>query len=118
MMKLYRETTDWTTPNHTYLLTDNKQYMHGYIKLGAADVFVFKQPIRFDTRGRTFQFVSTYNQDAAESSAAVIEVQGSKGDKYYVKLDDTAAAECSCTGFKYRGECKHLAIARESLIYT
>lgn len=115
-MKLYRETTDWTTPNHTYLLTDNKQYMHGYIKLGSADVQLFKQPIRFDTRGRTFQFVSDYSQDAAESTATVVTVQGSKGDKYYVRLDDSTAS-CSCTGFKYRGECKHLEIARSSLLY-
>lgn len=114
-MKLYRETTDWTTPNHTYLLTDNKQYMHGYIKLGTADVQLFKQPIRFDTRGRSFQYVADYDEDDS-AAATVIEVQGSKGDKYYVTLDDSAAS-CSCTGFKYRGECKHLEIARSSLLY-
>ena len=115
-MKLYRETTNWSTPNHVYLLNDSKQYMHGYIQLGTADVKMFKAPIRFDTRGRTFQFVSAYNQDAAETSAAVVTVTGSKGDKYYVRLQDSAA-ECSCTGFKYRGECKHLEIARKALIY-
>lgn len=115
-MRLYRETTDWDTPNHTYLLDDSKQYMHGYIKLGAADVQMFKAPIRFSTRGRSFQFVSDYDLDAPASTAAVIEVQGSKGDKYYVTLDDSDAS-CSCTGFKYRGECKHLEIARKALIY-
>ena len=114
-MKLYRETTDWDTPNHTYLLSDTKQYMHGYIKQGCAELEMFKAPIRFDTRGRTFQFVSEYSQDDA-SQDVVIEVQGSKGDKYYVKLQDSAA-ECSCTGFKYRGECKHLEIARKALLY-
>jgi len=116
-MKLYKETTNWTTPNHTYLLNDSKQYMHGCIKLGSADVQLFKAPIRFDTRGRTFQFVSEYNQDAAESTVAVVTVTGSKGDKYYVTLDDSAAS-CSCTGFKYRRECKHIALAREGLIYV
>ena len=114
-MKLYRETTDWDTPNHTYLLSDTKQYMHGYIKQGCAELEMFKAPIRFDTRGRTFQYVSDYSQDDA-SQDVVIEVQGSKGDKYYVKLQDSAA-ECSCTGFKYRGECKHLEIARKALLY-
>jgi hypothetical protein len=114
-MKLYRETTNWTTPNHTYLLNDSKQYMHGYIQLGTAALRMFKAPIRFDIRGRTFQYVSDYSQDDA-GDAAVIEVQGSKGDKYYVRLQDSAA-ECSCTGFKYRGECKHLEIARKALIY-
>jgi hypothetical protein len=92
--------------------------MHGYIKLGSADVFMFKQPIRFDTRGRTFQFVSEYDADKNQDVAAVVTVQGSKGDKYYVRLEDSAAAECSCTGFKYRGECKHIALAREAVIYT
>ena len=114
-MKLYRETTDWDTPNHTYLLCDTKQYMHGYIKQGCAELEMFKAPIRFDTRGRTFQYVSDYSEDDA-SQDVVIEVQGSKGDKYYVKLQDSAA-ECSCTGFKYRGECKHIAATREKLLY-
>jgi len=116
-MKLYRETTNWTTPNHTYLLNDSKQYMHGYIKLGTAALRMFKAPIRFDTRGRTFQFVSEYAAENQDVAAAVVEVQGSKGDKYYVTLDDSAAS-CSCTGFKYRGECKHIALAREGLIYV
>jgi len=117
-MRLYKETTDWSTPNHVYLLSDSKQYMHGYIQLGTADIKMFKAPIRFDTRGRTFQFVSEYDADSpAESTAAVVTVTGSKGDKYYVRLEDSAA-ECSCTGFKYRGECKHVAIARETLIYV
>jgi hypothetical protein len=115
-MKLYRETTKWDTPNHTYLLNDSKQYMHGYIQLGTAALRMFKAPIRFDTRGRSFQYVSDYSQDDSSQDAAVIEVQGSKGDKYYVRLQDSAA-ECSCTGFKYRGECKHLEIARKALIY-
>jgi hypothetical protein len=115
-MRLYRETTDWDTPNHTYLLDDSKQYMHGYIKLGAADVEMFKSPIRFSTRGRSFQFVSAYNQDTPASTAAVIEVLGSKGDKYYVTLGDSDAS-CSCTGFKYRGECKHQDLARKALLY-
>ena len=118
-MKYFRETTDWNTPNHVYLLNDTKQYMHGYIQLGTADVKMFKAPIRFDTRGRSFQFVSEYNQDAAENQdvAAVVAVAGSKGDKYYVRLEDSAA-ECSCQGFKYRGECKHIAIAREMQLYV
>ena len=90
--------------------------MHGYIMLGSADMKLFKSPIRFDTRGRSFQYVSDYSQDDSAGDTAVIEVQGSKGDKYYVRLKDSAA-ECSCTGFKYRGECKHLEIARKALLY-
>ena len=116
-MKYFRETTDWKTPNHTYLLNDSKQYMHGYIQLGTTDVKMFKSPIRFDTRGRTFVFHSAYSADPVERNIVSVAVEGSKGTEYTVILEDSKSS-CDCTGFKYRGECKHLAIARETLLYV
>ena len=56
-MKLFRETTkDWAVPqaNHAYVLSDDKQWMYGYVKAGTRDLITLKNRIRFDTRYRTF----------------------------------------------------------------
>jgi DNA polymerase/3'-5' exonuclease PolX len=39
--------------------------------------------------------------------AKVIEVIGSKGDRYEVRVDGLRAS-CTCPGFKFRRECKHV----------
>ena len=118
-MILVQETTDWTTPNHTYILDDSRQYMHGYIKQGRADIEMFKTPIRFSTRGRSFHFIKKYNGMMQEDVKHIVSVQveGSKGNKYTVILEDSKSS-CDCTGFKYRGECKHIGLAREMLLYV
>ena len=116
-MNYFRETTDWNTPNHVYLLDDTKQYMHGYMVDGREPLQKFKAPIRFDTRGRTFVFHSAYADKPIERNIVSVTVAGSKGDLYTVILEDSTSS-CNCTGFKYRGECKHQALARETLIYV
>ena len=116
-MNYFRETTDWNTPNHVYLLDDTKQYMHGYMVDGREPLQKFKAPIRFDTRGRTFVFHSAYADKPIERNIVSVTVAGSKGDLYTVILEDSKSS-CNCTGFKYRGECKHQALARETLIYV
>jgi len=56
-MKLFRETTkDWQVPqqNHAYVLSDDKQWMYGYVKAGTREMIEFKKRIQFNTRYRTF----------------------------------------------------------------
>jgi hypothetical protein len=56
-MIFLRETTDWGkegVPNHIYVLDDTKENMLAYIRSGTNEHKVFKKPIRFDRRGRTF----------------------------------------------------------------
>jgi len=59
-MKVFRETTrDWTdkTPNHTYILSPDKQWMYGFIPIGkpASAVKMFSKRIQFSSRYRTFK---------------------------------------------------------------
>ena len=117
-MNLYRETTDWTTPNHVYLLDESKQYMHGYSILGEEPLQMFKQPIRFSTRGRTFQFVSHYAGETKENVKHIVSVQveGSRGAEYTVILQDDSAT-CTCQGFQFRSDCRHLELARNQFLY-
>ena len=57
-MKLFRETTVWDKvqqANHAYALSDDKQWMYGYVKQGTAVLIEMNKRIRFDTRYRTFK---------------------------------------------------------------
>jgi len=110
-MEALRETTDWATPNHTYLLDGTT--LVAYIKQGETTPFYFSKGIKhFDKRGRKFEKVST---DLFEShvESAVIEVMGSKGAVYYV---DPEASTCTCPGFTFRGKCKHTDILVDKLV--
>ena len=108
-MKLVMETTVFAgakMPNHSYMLNDAGIAI-GMRKFSAGEVVKFRTPLRLDIRGRTFKLVDDLGSDA-DVSSKVVEVAGSGTNVYTVDLD---RKQCSCTGFKYRGECKHIAIA-------
>lgn len=103
-MQAYKEITQWndSTPNHTYLLDGNK--MVAYIKHGTRKPYYFKGNITIDKRGRKFEELKN-NPFKVEVKTELIEVQGSKGNKYFV---DPEAKTCTCPGFTFRGDCKHI----------
>lgn len=43
------------TQRHIYLVTSDKFKTLGYIKHGETNAHMFKTPLQFDTRGRTFK---------------------------------------------------------------
>lgn len=106
-MEAVRETTDWgnvSCANHTYLLDGTK--LVAYIKQGETVPFYFKNPINgFDTRYRTFEKLKTNPFKVKPKKSAVIEVAGSKGSVYYVDVEQKT---CTCPGFQFRGDCKHI----------
>ena len=101
-MKILQETTVWDTavPNHIYYVSDNKENLLAYIKASNNEPVVFKKPIKFSIRNRTFKEL-----DSTPAPSSLIQVQGSKGAVYTV---DPEAQSCSCPGFMYRGDCKHI----------
>jgi hypothetical protein len=108
-MKLVIETTvfsDSKMPNHSYLLNDAGIAI-GMRKFSAGEVMKFKTPLLIDRRGRTFKLVDDLGPDTPVSSN-IVEVAGSGTNVYSVDLD---RKQCSCTGFSFRGTCKHIAIA-------
>lgn len=108
-MKLMMEMTVFAgakMPNHSYMLNDAGIAI-GYRKFSAGVVVRFRTPLRLDIRGRTFKLVDDLGSDA-DVSSNVVEVAGSGTNVYTVDLN---RKQCSCTGFKYRAECKHIAIA-------
>ena len=108
-MKLMMETTVFAgakMPNHSYMLNDAGVAV-GMRKFSAGEVIRFRTPLRLDVRGRTFRLVDDLGADDPVSSN-IVEVAGSGTNVYSVDLD---RKQCSCTGFSFRGTCKHIAIA-------
>lgn len=107
-MQAICEITDWgksVVPNHVYLLDGSN--LVAYIQNGTSEPFYFKQPIKgFDKRGRKFVAVKP-NPFKIKFQSNLIEVKGSRGDTYYVDPD---ARSCTCSGFTFRGNCKHLKV--------
>ena len=111
-MKFYQETTKWPDgmANGVYLMNDSKTKMYAYVRPGAASAKEFKNPISIDTRGRTFVVVKNTFGYQVKKDVAINprwEVMGSKGDKYVVEKTENGY-NCSCSGFKFRGNCKHV----------
>ena len=111
-MKFYEETTKWETrtPNHTYLLSDDKSKAFAYVRAGTESVFKFKRPIKLDLRGRTFKAVPNtfgYKIEAEKVEGRVWTVKGSKGDEYKI-TERSGNLSCTCSGFRFRGDCRHI----------
>ena len=111
-MKWFAETTDYkdSTPNGVYLLDDSKTKMYAFRPFGTGTIKVFRNPIRIDLRGRKFvinsvQFKTELTEP--EPEGRVIEVTGSKGDVYKV-TELNGNYSCTCSGFRFRGDCKHV----------
>lgn len=111
-MKFYQEITDYgdKIANGVYLLDDAKAKMYAYVSPNDGVVKTFNRPIGISTKGRKFKVVAnTYNYTIPEEIAENPrwEVAGSKGNTYFVEKTNNGLA-CTCSGFKFRGECKHV----------
>jgi len=106
-MEALRETTVWDgvarQPNHVYLFDGSKAV--AYIKWGEGEPYYFKTPMNIDRRGRKF-VAADKKMFKAVTKSNLIEIKGSKGNVYYV---DPEAKTCTCSGFQFRGQCRHLA---------
>lgn len=113
MAEAFLETTVWkdntSAKNGVYLLEGDKCLAFRNFK---AETTYFTKPITLDKRGRTFEKLnkSPFKVATVDVAAPVrVEVKGSKGETYYV---DTEAKTCTCSGFVFRGKCKHLQLVK------
>ena len=116
-MKAFLETTEWADTefncNHVYWMDDAKNKMYAYARFGnPADTQTFSKPISIDVRGRKFVEVrhdiyKWVDPEQEASANPTWTVMGSKGDKYIVEKDGSVYT-CTCSGFKFRGSCRHV----------
>lgn len=117
-MKYYQEVTEWPngSVNHIYYLKDDRSKMVGYIRHGTTELYKFKRPIDFYTKGRKFVKLATpaepdrvYFGKVEEPApvAGEITVTGSKGQIYRLTPTGKGYA-CSCPGYMFRRKCTHV----------
>jgi hypothetical protein len=119
MLEILKETTVWSdgsNANHTYLLDGTK--IIAYAKSSDNSVQVLRTQIKIDKRYRTFVKTKHFGlqnlikSTPAKSNTRVFKVQ-SKTKEYFVELSDYNYT-CTCTGFNFRGKCKHIdAVAKK-----
>jgi len=116
-MKFFQETTEGGHyPNHVYLLSDSKEFMYGYVRAGSEQLEMMKSKYRFGTTKRKFKEVP--NTFGFEEPEVVVSkdswiVKGSRGENYIVERVAGKLAgklTCTCSGFKFRGKCKHTEV--------
>ena len=103
VMEAFLETTDWgqTATNHIYLLDGDRAIAYQNALDGT--VKYFSKPIQINKRGRTF--VKSKVNPFGKSTVKLIEIAGSKGATYFM---NPVKKTCTCPGFSFRGNCKHL----------
>lgn len=64
-MLILKETTKWPdfTPNHTYVVSNNKEFVYGYIKQGCTRIEMFSKRGRFYARYRKFKLLGSIDDE-------------------------------------------------------
>ena len=118
MLEILKETTVWSDgsiANHTYLLDGTK--IVAYAKYSDNSVQVLRTQIKIDKRYRTFIKAKHFGLEniikssPTKSNIRVFKVK-SKEKEYFVELSDYNYT-CTCTGFNFRGKCKHITAVAE-----
>ena len=120
MLEILKETTIWSdssNANHTYLLDGNK--IIAYAKFGGNDIQELRTQIKIDKRYRTFvktkhSGLQKYIKNTPKKSNTKVFKVISKTKEYFVELSDYNYT-CTCTGFNFRGKCKHITAVAEKL---
>ena len=97
MIEILQEVTDWgenPVANGVY-------HVNGAGHLVQHNDTVFKNPLKGFSKARR-KFVKI-GERPEEIAADVKVVKGSNGKEYYVQ-----DGKCTCPGFKFRGNCKHI----------
>jgi hypothetical protein len=120
MLEIIKETTVWSGDyqncNHIYLLDSSK--IIAYVKSGDSSVQVLRTPLRIDKRYRTFikanhdGLAKLIKSQPKDPNTKVFKVQ-SNTKEYFVKVTNNRYS-CTCTGYNFRGKCKHIdAVAKK-----
>lgn len=121
MPEILKETTKWncefSQPNHTYLLGESGRII-AYAPFGGDEVIVVKSQMKIDKRYRTFvktNHVALSNiLSKQKPEAGVRKFNVKSKDKEYTVTVKKSNYSCTCPGFSFRGQCKHIdAVAKK-----
>ena len=97
MIEILQEVTDWGK----YKVANGVYHINSAGQLVQHNDTVFKNPIKqFSKARRKFTKIG---ERAEELAADVIQVQGRNGKVYTIE-----DGKCSCPGYTFRGNCKHV----------
>lgn len=125
MSEIIHETTVWddyvNQPNHTYLL-DNSGKIIAYAIYGSDEIIVSKsRSIKLDKRYRKFiksnhtGLMALMSNETPEPGVRKFKVKSN--DKEYIVVLKDSFYSCNCTGYNFRGKCKHVdAVAKKQQI--
>jgi len=104
MIEILQETTEWKEPfkvaNGVYHVNGAGQLVAYQAKGG--NLVTFKNPMKgFSKSRRKFKKIGEYEEELPSDA---ITVQGSNGKTYVIQ-----DGKCSCPGFTFRGNCKHIS---------
>jgi len=114
MLEILKEITQRSTGssvrNHTYLLEGNK--LIAYAKFGTDEIVISKKQFNIDKRYRKFisdnhsGLSALIKKQKTDPNTRVFKVQS--GEKEYFVTNKSEKYTCTCTGFNFRGKCKHI----------
>jgi hypothetical protein len=105
MIEILQEITDWGKykVNNGIYHVNSAGKLIAYQPSSEEPVQKLNVPsTQFSKSRRKFKKIGAYPEPKKEN---VIEVKGSTGKIYYI---DTDKRTCTCPGFTYRGNCKHV----------
>ena len=97
MIEILQEVTDWGK----YKVNNGKYHVNSAGHLVQHNDTVFKNPIKQFSKARR-KFVKI-GERPEEFDKNVIVIKGSNGNTYTIE-----DGKCSCPGFTFRGNCKHV----------
>ena len=103
MIEVLREVTDWgdQSINNGIYHINGKGQLVGYQPNESAPYKEFGTPMKlFSKSRRKFEKIA---ERAEELDSSAVTVQGSNGKTYIIE-----DGKCSCPGYTYRGNCKHV----------
>lgn len=106
MIRILQEVTgivdDFTYQPHIYYVNDADKLVWFQVGDYSRGLDKYPVPKKFYRSGRKFEKIGEIEEEA---DANIVKVAGINGSVYTVDLDE---GTCTCTGFRFRGTCKHL----------
>jgi hypothetical protein len=131
MFEIIKEITEWNLagkqPNHTYLI-DKKGRILAFAKWHSNAIDILKSRPVIDKRYRKFiktehnelsKLIDSFKKEYKEKESIKEKPQYDRlfkvksGEKEYQVYLNKKQLICNCTGFNYRGKCKHIDFIKE-----